>query len=128
MTQANSTPQAGAPVLPPLVERTLARLIRAFAPERVMLFGSHAKGMATDRSDVDLLVIAQVEGNPALNQRKAKQLASDCFPRVDVIIATPEEVADAARARSPFLASILDSGITLYTRPSPESGPDETER
>jgi hypothetical protein len=93
-----------------------------------MLFGSHAKGMATDRSDVDLLVIAQVEGNPALNQRTAKQLASDCFPRVDVIIATPEEVADAARARSPFLASILDSGITLYTRPSPESGPDETER
>jgi len=128
MTQANSTSQAGAPVLPPLVKRTLARLIRAFAPERVMLFGSHAKGMATDRSDVDLLVIARVEGNPILIQRKAKQLASDCFPRVDVIIATPEEVADAARARSPFLASILGSGITLYTRPLPESGPDKTER
>ena len=115
MTQADPKPQ---PVLPPLVERTLARLIRAFAPERILLFGSRAKGMAKDTSDVDFLVIAQVEGNPALHQRRAKQLASDCFPRIDIIIATPDEVADAANARSPFLASILGSGITVYTRPS----------
>lgn len=105
------------PTLPPLVERTLLRLIRAFAPERVLLFGSRAKGMEKASSDIDLLVIAQVEGDPALHQRRAKQLASDCFPRVDVVIATPEEVANAAHARSPFLLSILDSGIPLYTRP-----------
>jgi predicted nucleotidyltransferase len=127
MTQADSSLQPVAPVLPPLVERTLARLIRAFAPERILLFGSRAKGLANDRSDVDLLVIAHVEGNPAVHQRRAKQLASDCFPRIDVIIATPEDVADAARARSPFLASILGSGITLYTRPTPEIGPAHEE-
>lgn len=124
MTQADSAPQIAAPVLPPLVERTLARLIRAFAPERIVLFGSHAKGMAKDTSDVDLLVIAQVDGNPAFHLRRAKQLVSDCFPRVDVIIATPEEIADAAHARTPFLASILGSGITLYTRVSPQTGSD----
>lgn len=103
------------------MERTLQRLIRAFAPERVLLFGSHAKGKAKLTSDMDLLVIAQMEGNPAIHRRRAKQLAADCFPRVDVVIATPAEVADAANARSPFLASILGSGITLYTRPSPKA-------
>jgi hypothetical protein len=33
-----------------------------------------------------------------------------------VVLATPEEVAGADQARSPFLASILESGITLFDR------------
>lgn len=112
------------PTLPPLVERTLQRLIRAFAPERVLLFGSRAKGMERASSDIDLLVIAEVEGEPALHQRRAKQLASDCFPRVDVVIATPEEVANAAHAHSPFLLSILNRAVPLYTRSLPGAASD----
>lgn len=104
--------------LPPLVRRALGRLIRAFAPERIVLFGSHAKGTEWARSDVDLLVIANVEGNPHLHRRRAKQLTADCFPPMDVVIATPADVADAANAKSPFLLSILGSGITVYARPA----------
>ncbi len=114
------------PALPPLVERTLARLIRAFAPERVVLFGSYAKGTVTNKSDVDLLVVAKVEGNTAHHQRRAKQLAADCFPPVDVVIATPDEVADAPTAKSPFLLSILGSGITIYARPEANYESDES--
>ncbi len=103
--------------LPPLVQRTVDRLIRAFAPERVVLFGSYAKDNVTISSDVDLLVIARLEGNFAFHQRRARQLASDCFPPVDIVLATPEEIAEAPTAKSPFLQSILGSGITVYTRP-----------
>jgi predicted nucleotidyltransferase len=53
------------PDLPPLVQRTLGRLIRAFAPERILLFGSHAKGTVHGGSDVNLLIIANLEGGPA---------------------------------------------------------------
>jgi predicted nucleotidyltransferase len=102
--------------LPPLVERVVRRLIRAFAPERIVLFGSYAKGTANAHSDVDLLVITRFEGTPLLHQRRARQLAADCFPRVDVVFATPEEIAEAASAKSPFLLSILVKGVTLYSR------------
>jgi hypothetical protein len=47
-------------------------------------------------------------------RRRALQLAADCFPPVDVVFATPEEVADAARAASPFLMSILGTGVAVY--------------
>jgi predicted nucleotidyltransferase len=117
MTQAELQEHQSIPELPALVQRTLARLIRAFAPERVVLFGSHAKGTAQEKSDVDLLIIANVEGNPAVHQRRAKQLAADCFPPIDVVIATPSEVEEAASAKSPFLLSILGSGKIIYTRP-----------
>ena len=107
-----------APELPPLAQRTLHRLIRAFSPERVILFGSYAKGAARPRSDVDLLVIANIDGSAEHHQRLARQLASDSFPRVEVVLATPAEVAAASTAKSPFLASIFTTGVTVYTRGS----------
>lgn len=109
-----------APELPPLPQRALHRLIAAFAPERVILFGSCAKGTAHRRSDVDLLVIADLTGDQDLHQRRARQLVGDCFPRVDVVLASPADVAEAAAAKSPFLQSILGSGVEIYARP-PES-------
>lgn len=104
--------------LPALLDRTVERLIRAFAPERIMLFGSYAKGTNHAGSDVDLLVIANLEGDPAFHQRRASQLAADCFPRVDVVFCSTEDVAEARTARSPFLLSILGSGVTVYNRPN----------
>ena len=93
-------------------------MVRAFTPERIVLFGSYAKGTMHTRSDVDLLVVANVDGNEDCHQRRARQLAADCFPSVDVVFATPTDVAEAGVAKSPFLLSILGSGITVYTRPT----------
>jgi uncharacterized protein len=92
------------------------RLIRAFAPERILLFGSQAKGTMRVGSDVDLLVIASLEGDRTQHMRRARQLAADCFPPVDIVFATPEEVTRAGTAPSPFLASILGTGVTVYAR------------
>jgi predicted nucleotidyltransferase len=101
---------------PAFISRVLERLVRNFAPERIVLFGSYAKGTARPGSDVDLLVIANLEGDPVVHLRRARQLVADSFPPVDVVLCTPEEVAEAHTARSPFLLSVLGSGITLYSR------------
>ncbi len=102
--------------LPPLVDRTLQRLIRAFAPEKILLFGSWAKGTRHVGSDVDLLIIADLPGSPVVHARRARQLAADSFPPIDIVFATTEEVASAATAKSPFLLSILGTGITIYRK------------
>ncbi|HKV94826.1 MAG TPA: nucleotidyltransferase domain-containing protein [Candidatus Angelobacter sp.] len=102
--------------LPPLVERAVQRLIRAFRPERIVLFGSYAKNRVRQDSDVDLLVIANLRGDSFSHQRRARQLASDCFPRVDIVLAAPEDIAGAPTAKSLFLHSILGTGITIYHR------------
>lgn len=39
-----------------------ALIVAQFHPERIVLFGSHARGQATEDSDVDLLV--EVESDP----------------------------------------------------------------
>jgi len=102
---------------PTFLERLVARYVRAFSPERIMMFGSYAKGTQHDGSDVDLLIVADVDGASTLHLRRARQLAADCFPRVDVVFASEAEVANAASLASPFLLSILGTGVTLYQRP-----------
>jgi predicted nucleotidyltransferase len=108
--------------LPPLVQRTIQRLAAAFSPERILLFGSYAKNTSDESSDIDLLVVADLYGNPLLHQRRARHLSADCFPPVDIVLVTPEDVANAARAKSPFLLSILGTSTTVYSRPRPVSG------
>lgn len=113
--------------MPAMLRRLVVRYIHAFAPESIVLFGSHAKGTNRPDSDLDLLVVADVEGDPGLHQRRARQLAADCFPPVDVVFATPEEVNAEAIARSPFLLSIRERGLVVFTRPETgamKSNPD----
>ena len=74
-----------------LIQSITDRLVDKFNPQRIILFGSQARGTADDRSDVDILVICPIEGN-----RHKLVLAMD---RVlwglklarDVIVLTPEE-------------------------------------
>ncbi|MHC4519961.1 MAG: nucleotidyltransferase domain-containing protein, partial [Planctomycetota bacterium] len=48
------------------------RLVNAFHPDKIILFGSQARGTADDRSDVDLLVVC-----PVTEDRRALTLAMD---------------------------------------------------
>jgi predicted nucleotidyltransferase len=104
------------PVIPPSLKAPVARLVRALAPTRIVLFGSYAKAEAQAGSDIDLLVITDAAARPEAATRRARQLVAPSFPPIDVVLCTPEDAENAAGLRSPFLQSILESGITLYTR------------
>jgi len=70
------------------------RLVEQFRPQRVILFGSQARGTADARSDVDLLVICPFDSKS--ENRRALMVAMDRALRglemaTDVIILTPEE-------------------------------------
>jgi predicted nucleotidyltransferase len=116
------------PTLPPQAARAVERLRRAFAPERIVLFGSYAKCTNHDGSDIDLLLIADLAGDPAIHRRRAQQLTADCFPPIDVVFHSLEDVAEAEIARSPFLLSVLEKGITLFSRAPGARLEDDRER
>jgi uncharacterized protein len=108
---------------PPSLARVVGRFVRAFAPERIVLFGSYSKGTMRATSDMDLLVIVRVEDRTAASLRRAHQLAADCFPVVDVAFATVDDVDQAGLASNPFLASVLGTGTTVYSREPGDTRP-----
>jgi len=67
------------------------RLVDGFAPNKIILFGSQARGIADDRSDVDILVVCSFTG-----KRRHLMLEMDRALRGlnlarDVVVLTPEE-------------------------------------
>lgn len=74
-----------------VLQEATRRLVERFKPSRIILFGSHARGTADDRSDVDLLVICPVSGSKrALMVAMDRALTGLGIAR-DVIVLTPEE-------------------------------------
>ena len=52
-------------ILDPRLKEIVDRLVAAYRPERVYLFGSHARGEPGPDSDFDLLVLVPDEPNPS---------------------------------------------------------------
>jgi uncharacterized protein len=67
------------------------RIVREFRPERVILFGSHARGKAGPDSDVDLLVVMPVRGSKREKQLEIRKALDGIRVPVDVLVSTPEE-------------------------------------
>lgn len=100
--------------LPPGI---LGRLIGSLAPDRIILFGSHAQGTAGPGSDIDLLLVGVWKGNPARVLRQARQLVAHSFPPVDLVLCTPADMIEAERGKAPFLRSVIESGVVIWHRP-----------
>jgi predicted nucleotidyltransferase len=77
--------------VPRQITRMVRRIVREFHPERVILFGSHARGEAGPDSDVDLLVVMPVEGSRREKQVDIRVALHDLHVPKDVIVTTPED-------------------------------------
>lgn len=67
------------------------RIVDRFHPDRVLLFGSHARGDARPDSDVDLLVVMPVQGSKRAAQLQVRLALHDIRLPKDVIVVTPDQ-------------------------------------
>lgn len=99
------------------LERELAAILPRLvddATERVILFGSAARGDPGTTSDLDLLVVRRDARRPAertddLYRRARASVA------MDLLVFTPEELAEA-REHSSFVRRALREGRVVYER------------
>jgi len=90
------------------------RIVQVAEPQRIILFGSAARGDMGPNSDFDLLI---VKDGPIHRRRLAQQIRrhlSGVGHAVDLIVATPEDLA--RYGESPYLIyrSALTEGKALY--------------
>jgi len=89
------------------------RIGREFEAERVVLFGSYARGTVTEDSDVDLLIICRFEGRSVDQSVRIRMKLRPQFP-VDLLVRTPEKVCQRIEMGDDFLREILEEGKVLY--------------
>lgn len=92
------------------------RLVREFDPERVLLFGSYARGQPTEDSDVDVLVIMEHRKRRNTDQAIEIDLRLDREFPMDLIVRKPAEIRRRLALGDMFLKSIMEEGKVLYER------------
>jgi len=91
------------------------KIKQEYRAERVILFGSHARGDATEDSDVDLLVIARTKERFFERMASVRRLIRDLRDGLPVspIVLTPVELEKRRQAGDPFVREILETGVSL---------------
>ncbi len=97
------------------IDRVVSGLM-AYEPEKIILFGSMARGDADEYSDIDLIVIKDTK------QRFVRRLVeitefSPLDVGVDVLVYTPKELEAMLAEGNPFIEKALEEGKVLYEKP-----------
>jgi predicted nucleotidyltransferase len=98
------------------IRQVAVQLGNAAQASQVILFGSYARGEATDRSDVDLMVVAQTD---LPRHKRAVRLYKQFRPYpfgMDIVVYTPQEVEEGKKSALTFVSTVLREGKTLYER------------
>ena len=74
-----------------ITQGIVERIVRRFNPEKIILFGSQARGDARPDSDVDLLIVADTDLPPRDRFPAAHRILADYPLAFDVILSTPVE-------------------------------------
>ena len=95
------------------IEEFGRRIGQEFGAERVILFGSYARGEVTEDSDVDLLVIGLFTGRGVDKSVEIRMKLRPGFP-MDLLVRTPEKVHQRIEMGDGFMQEILEEGKVLY--------------
>jgi len=104
------------PITETLLHEITNRIVEAFAPEKVILFGSRATGRPRPDSDIDLLIIMETQDSPIQRAVTVKQVCRPRFVAMDVLVKTPNEIVTQLQRGNFLLRQILEEGRVLYER------------
>jgi uncharacterized protein len=97
-----------------VIDAAVRTLAEAAQPQRIVLFGSHARGDARDDSDLDLLVIEGQVPDRAKEMVRLRRALRPLRIPVDVLVASVEEVARYAGEPGHVLYWALKDGRVVY--------------
>ena len=101
----------------PILAEVVRRLVKAFEPERIYLFGSYARGESGPDSDYDIMVVVP---DHAPEKRRRSRLAYEVLwgmrVSADVLVWTREAFNARLHLKASFPATILREGKLIHAQ------------
>ena len=110
---AGVQPLGFGPVTKEILAEVVRGIVSALRPEKVILFGSYVWGTPSSDSDVDLLVIMETNVRPADRYMAVSRLIRPRPFPLDIVVRTPDEIAQALEKGDSFIREIITQGRVL---------------
>lgn len=107
-----------AQINPKLSQEIVRRIVEEIHPQKIILFGSHAREEARSDSDIDLLVIAESTEPRYRRSGRLYGILSDILIPMDILVYRPEEVEEWSNVRQAFVTTAVREGQVLYENKS----------
>lgn len=101
---------------PTVLDEIVRRVVEVAQPDRIILFGSAARGEMGPDSDIDLLVVKS--GVPH-RRRLAQEIYGNLFGvvvPVDIVVVTPEDIERFAGKVGTIITPAIEEGREIYAR------------
>jgi predicted nucleotidyltransferase len=100
----------------PILDRIVRKIAENAMTEKIILFGSWAKGAATDDSDLDLLIVMNVRDSKRQEAIKIDLLLEGIPLPTDVIVVTPQDIEKYRNCPGTIIRQAVQEGRVLYER------------
>jgi len=100
-----------------LIQEVVNRIVEAAHPEKIVLFGSRARGNPRPDSDLDVLVIADSREPRYRRSAPLYGALSDVLVPMDIIVYTRGEVEEWQAVPQAFVTTAIREGKVLYEKP-----------
>lgn len=96
------------------IQQAVDRLVAAARPLKVILFGSYARGDATENSDLDLMVIEREVPNKFDEMVRLHRAVGNVGAGVDVVVYSDQEASRRSQVPGTLLYWAFREGKVLY--------------
>jgi len=104
-------------ITPELIDYIVEKIVREIQPEKIILYGSYARGDYHKNSDLDLFIIKDGDESSRMMGRKVDGLFDGRLFSLDIRVRKSSEVDWNFRAQNPFyLYHIFKDGKVLYDK------------
>jgi predicted nucleotidyltransferase len=101
-----------------LLETISTRIAEAIRSQKIILFGSWARGERDAHSDIDLLIIHESDLPRPQRYAQVRRLFWGMGIPIDILAYTPEEFERYQAVPGSFTHTVAHEGKVLYARPS----------
>jgi predicted nucleotidyltransferase len=97
------------------IKKIVDQIVKNYRPQKIILFGSRARGKAKTSSDIDLAVIKKTKDNFIERLKKIAKIVKT-WEAVDILVYTPKEWEKNLKENHYFFKEIEKTGKVLYEK------------